>query len=75
VAQPLLNYGIIYATRRWKELSRIKKERANISDTKDLFSFFEGYLKETIEEDLRHIYKDEARLISSEEPWIFQLEK
>ncbi|NQU95366.1 MAG: hypothetical protein HQ549_03955 [Candidatus Omnitrophica bacterium] len=56
-------------------MSRIKKERANISDTKDLFSFFEGYLKETIEEDLRHIYKDEARLISSEEPWIFQLEK
>ncbi|MBL7157174.1 MAG: hypothetical protein ISS92_03310 [Candidatus Omnitrophica bacterium] len=56
-------------------MSRIKKERTNILDAKDLFSFFEGYLKRTIEEDLRQIYKDEARLISSEEPWIFQLEK
>jgi len=56
-------------------LNRIKKERTSRVKTKDLFSFFEGYLKKAIEEDLRKIYKDEAHLISSEEPWIFQLEK
>ena len=56
-------------------MNRIKKERTDTLGTKGLFSFFEGYLKRTIEEDLRQIHEDEAHLISSEEPWIFRLEK
>ena len=56
-------------------MNRITKEKIDKLDTKDLFSFFEGHLKKTIEEDLRQIYEDEVHLISSEEPWIFQLEK
>ena len=40
-----------------------------------LFLLFREYLKDTIENDLRTIYKEKAELLDREEPWVFQLKK
>lgn len=53
-----------------------RTERLKLKDISndDLFSLFKDYLEKTIAKDLGYIYGKEARLLDSEEPWIFQLD-
>ncbi|UCD55316.1 MAG: hypothetical protein JSV93_00525 [Candidatus Omnitrophota bacterium] len=55
-------------------MNRIRKRKLKNISNEDLFSLFKGYLKKTIAEDLKNIYEKKARLLDSQEPWVFHLD-
>ncbi|MGB2706342.1 MAG: hypothetical protein WBC74_05775 [Candidatus Omnitrophota bacterium] len=55
-------------------MNRIRNLKMKDVDNEDIFSIYTEYVKEEITKDLGRIYEDEARLVDSEEPWVFKLD-
>ena len=54
------------------KIGRMKMEGKN---NEDIFSIYTEYVKDEIAKDIRDIYEKKPRLVDSEEPWIFRLDK
>ena len=52
------------------KIARMKMK--NLSN-EDIFAIFTVYVKDSISQDIRSIYNEEAELLDSEEPWMFRI--
>ena len=56
-------------------MDRISRMRMQNMNNEDIFAIYTEYVKDSISRDLQAIYKEEAQLVDSEEPWVFKMKK
>ena len=56
-------------------MDRIKNLKMKDMNNEDIFSIYTEYVKGEITKDLNRIYEETPRLVDSEEPWVFRLDK
>ena len=56
-------------------MDNISKLKMRGLESEDIFSIYTEYIRESIADDLRKIYKEESELVNDKEPWIYRIKK
>jgi len=56
-------------------MDRIQNLKMKGLGNEDIFSIYTEYIRDSIADDLKKIYREEAELTEGTEPWVYKIKK
>ena len=56
-------------------MDRIQSLKMKGLGNEDIFSIYTEYIRDSIAEDLKKIYREETELMDGQEPWVYKVKK